>query len=237
MIFRTAQSLCFLWAVLAASLAFCQDITDAYYTEPTSRYDHAILGDAIEWGGLRLKMSRGADIQITLPKARVFEDLNPRLADLDRDGRSEVITVETDLSLGARLAIYNERGLMAATPFIGRTHRWLAPVGFGDFDQDGLIEIAYVDRPHLAKTLRIWRLNNKKLTHLQDIPGLTNHKIGWDFVLGGVKNCNNRKPEIILSDATWSKAMRISHDGAKFIQEKIAPLNKESDLDSYLICP
>src|SRR5690606_28377321 len=118
------------------------EIRAASYAGPTTRYDHGVLGDAVEWGTLVLRTDR-VTRRIVLPPDRVFEDLTPRLADLDGDGAPEVITVETDLTLGARLAIYGESGLIAATPFIGRPHRWLAPLGAADLDGDGRVEIAY----------------------------------------------------------------------------------------------
>ena len=36
----------------------------------------------------------------------------------------------------------------------------LAPLGAADLDGDGKIELAYIDRPHLAKILRIWRFDD-----------------------------------------------------------------------------
>ena len=139
-------------------------IIKAEYQAPTTRYDHGILGDAIEWGALRLTVDQCfgcaaksiREFVIRLPESRVFEDTAPRLADLDGDASPEVMAVETDINQGARLAIYDESGLIAATPFIGQTHRWLAPIGAADLDGDGLIEIAYVDRPHLARLIRVW---------------------------------------------------------------------------------
>lgn len=235
MILKWAHGALALWAMATPLTA--QTISSAQYIDPTTRYAHGILGDAIEWGGLYLTMQTGPDIKITLPQSRVFEDLAPRLVDLDNDQSPEIITVETDLSLGARLAIYDETGLVAATPFIGRTNRWLAPVGAADLDGDGAIEIAYIDRPHLAKTLRIWRFKDNELTFVQDVFDLTNHKIGWDTILGGLRTCSPNSPDLILADATWKNAMRISYSGKQFTKEKIAPLNRDRDLSKYLNCP
>ena len=44
---------------------------------------------------------------------------------------AEVIVVESDMSRGARLAIYDTVGLVSSTDFIGTPNRWLAPVGSG----------------------------------------------------------------------------------------------------------
>ena len=192
-------------------------IIKAEYSEPTTRYDHGVLGDSVEWGALRLTVDKCLDcttsmvgtITIRLPESRVFEDLAPRLVDMDGDGLSEVLVIETDLAQGARLALYDDAGLITATPFIGRPHRWLAPLGVADLDGDGNMELAYIDRPHLARTLRIWRYKERKLTHVADQPGLTNHRIGDDFISGGINVCNDQ-PQIITANANWTRLMASS---------------------------
>ena len=208
---RAALALC----VLLPSLGAAQNITSAEYTDPTTRYAHGVLGDAIEHGTLTLSLSNGRGYSITLPKSDVFEDTAPRLIDLDGDGDSEVITVQSNANLGAKLAIYDETGLIAATPNIGRSNRWLAPLGAADLDGDGIIELAYIDRPHLAKTLRIWRFENGQLTHGADLQGYTNHRIGERDIAGGIRTCNGR-PEMIVATANWSHLTAIRYDGRTF---------------------
>src|SRR6056297_1279584 len=90
-------------AVLAAQPA-AADIAAARYDSPTTRYAHGVLGDAVEWGALVLSLSNGEERRFTLPASRVFEDIAPRLADIDLDGTPEVVTVEASLANGARLA-------------------------------------------------------------------------------------------------------------------------------------
>ncbi len=92
-------------ALLIPNIGAADQISDASYIMPTKRYDHAILGDNVEWGALRLVTTLGRRLTITLPETRVFEDLAPRLADIDADGNPEVVVVETDIAQGARLAV------------------------------------------------------------------------------------------------------------------------------------
>ena len=210
--------------LLAASTASAQ-IVRADYTDPTPRYTHAILGDALEWGALKLTLADQSTVTLTLPDTRVFEDLSPRLVDVDLDGDNEVVAIESSLHYGARLSIYDATGLVAATPYIGQSHRWLAPVGAADLDGDGYTELAYVDRPHLAKKLRIWRFKNDALTEViyasdgsaQDLlssVGVSNHRIGWDYILGGIRDCGDG-PELVVGSGDWTSAwaLTLSPDG------------------------
>ena len=190
---------------VTATSACAETILSAEYAAPTDRYAHGILGDAIEWGALVIKTDTGVQT-FTLPQDRVFEDVAPRLADVDGDGFPEVVVVETLASAGAQLAVYDETGKIVATPHIGQTNRWLAPIGIADLDGDGTIEIAYIDRPHLAKTLRVWRYTGDTLVPVADLPGLTNHSIGESDIGGGIRDCGTG-PEMITANADWTKVM------------------------------
>ena len=188
-----------------ATSACAETIVSAQYAAPTDRYAHGILGDAIEWGALQITTDTGQR-NFVLPQDRVFEDVAPRLADVDGDGTPEIVVVETLASQGAQLAIYDATGKIAATPHIGRTNRWLAPIGIADLDGDGAIEIAYIDRPHLAKTLRVWRFVDGALEPVADLPGLTNHRIGERDIGGGIRDCG-QGPEMITASADWTEIM------------------------------
>ncbi|MEP5758307.1 MAG: VCBS repeat-containing protein [Litoreibacter sp.] len=178
------------------------EIVSATYVDPTDRYQHGVLGDAIEWAGIEIILANGRALKITLPETRVFEDIAPRLFDIDNDGDHEIIVVETLNTEGAQLAIYDETGKIAATPHIGMRNRWLAPIGAADLDADGYIEVAYIDRPHLTKMLRVWRFKDGTLTEISQQAGLTNHRIGETDIGGGIRHCENG-PEIITATANW----------------------------------
>lgn len=221
--------------MLAATPLSAEGVTSARYADPTDRYTHAILGDALEWGTLVMKTDAGRALRLTLPHTRVFEDTAPRLSDVDRDGEAEVIVVETDLSRGARLAIYDPDGLVAATEFIGQPFRWLAPVGAADLDGDGRVEIAYVDRPHLAKTLRIFRFASGTLTPVADYPGVTNHRIGETDIAGGIRDCGSG-PQMIVATADWSRLVALNFDGRNVRAEDIGPHDGRASFAEALGC-
>lgn len=218
-------------------------IIKAQYEDPTERYDHGILGDAIEWGTLRMtvdqcfgcetKMVR--DFVIRLPETRVFEDTAPRLVPLDDEAGPGVMVVETDLARGARLAIYTEAGLYAATPFIGRTHRWLAPIGAADLDGDGRIEYAYVDRPHLARTIRVWRIEDGVMKLVAEQSGFTNHRIGEDNIAGGIRDCGLGL-EMIVADADWRNVMAVQLRADGFSARTIGSHKGRSSFRRALDC-
>ncbi len=200
-------------ACLAAlSGAANADVTAARYTEPTTRYAHGILGDAIEFGALVMTVD-GAEVTLRLPETHVFEDVAPRLIDIDLDGTHEVMVVETKMTEGARISIYNGAGeLVAATPHIGRSNRWYSPVGAADLDGDGLVEVAFIDRPHLAKTLRVWQYDNGDFTEVAAAADMTNHRIGEADIAGGIRDCGDG-PEMIVATGNWTRLLAVRFDG------------------------
>ena len=203
---------------------------------PTDRYDHAVLGDALEWGGLDLTTASGQVLRVTLPESRVFEDVTTRLADLDGDGDREVIVVETDIARGAMLAVYDASGRVAATAPFGETHRWLAPAGIADLDGDGRIEIAYVDRPHLARELVVVRLKGAELVELARLAGLTNHRIGDRVIRGGVRDCGTG-PDLRLAEPTWTRVMRVVFQDGRLTAQPLGAISGPKGLDAALACP
>jgi hypothetical protein len=211
-------------------------IVSARYTEPTTRYAHGILGDKIEHGALELHLEGlRAHTIIRLPEERVFEDTEPRVVDVDGDGRAEVVVVETHRDQGARLAIYNARGLVAATPYIGQRNRWLAPVAAADLDGDGAVELAYIDRPHLAKTLLVWRFGAGRLTQVASLDGFTNHRIGERDIAGGLRDCGTG-PEMVVASADWQRLVGIRFTGTSLVAHDIGPHRDRRSFSAALAC-
>ena len=208
------------------------------------RYAHGVLGDAIEATELHAYSETAttpcAVQSVTLPVALVFEDTAPRLVDLDADGRPEILVVQSHRDLGAQLAVYgiasDGRGLalLATTPYIGRRHRWLAIIGAADLDGDGHMEIAYIDRPHLARTLRIWRYDADTLTEVAAATGLTNHRIGEAHISSGIRDCG-AGPDILTADTGWTRLIATRFDGQSLTARDLGPWSPES-LATALSC-
>ncbi len=193
----------------------------AAYAEPNDRYDHNIMGRIKGWGRLEVGIAPcstcdAVRVRIDQPQSRVFEDFAPRLWDITGDGLAEVVTVESDLNRGARLAVWEVRegGLhrLATTDYLGTKHRWLAPVGAADFDRDGVIELAYVEKPHLSRMLRLVRLQGDRLIEVASLAGVTNHAIGQEQVESLVRLCGGL-PEIIVLSAEGAQVLAITWDG------------------------
>jgi hypothetical protein len=66
-----------------------RDIAVAWLAGPTDRYRHGVLGDDLEATRLVVETRSGKRLQVDLPLRRVFEDLEPRLADVDGNGRTK----------------------------------------------------------------------------------------------------------------------------------------------------
>ncbi|PIW28932.1 MAG: hypothetical protein COW30_06280 [Rhodospirillales bacterium CG15_BIG_FIL_POST_REV_8_21_14_020_66_15] len=163
-------------------VAGTRNIRAAWYRRPTERYGHGVLGDAIEAGGLALRLQGGSLEILDLTTQAVFEDRAPRIVDIDGDGVDEILAVKTYTKAGAALAVIetSDRGLRQAAESepIGQPYRWLNPVGVGDFDGDGRREVAAVVTPHLGGTLTLYEWRGERLAAEHAAPGFSNHEIG-----------------------------------------------------------
>jgi hypothetical protein len=157
------------------------DIAYAWLVAPTARYAHAVLGDDLEAAGLEVLLRDGRRLRHLLT-TDVFEDLLPRVQDLDQDGRDEILLVRSNDQVGARLSVWGVRDgrlqELAVGPAIGRGRRWLNPVGAADFDGDGRSEIAYVQTPHIGGVLRIVEYRHGEMPEEYRADGFSNHRIG-----------------------------------------------------------
>ncbi|MDP1623447.1 MAG: hypothetical protein Q8M08_14030 [Bacteroidales bacterium] len=176
----------------------------ARYVDPTLRYNHGILGDKIEAGGL-LVIKNKRQYYFKLDETFVFEDLQPRLKDVDNDGELEFITIQTSLNFGASVCVYKiilDRLLpYAQSGFIGMPYRWLNIAAIDDLDGDGTIEIAWVQTPHIGGVLKISRIENDSLRVVDEIAGVSNHLNGSrNLCLSAVTSVNHLKRLYVPTD-------------------------------------
>jgi len=207
-----------------------RNIITAWFAGQTDRYGHGVLGDKLEASRLVVETAEGDQIDIVLPVNRVFEDLEPRLVDVNGDSSDEIVVIETDIQLGASLAVYGlvkgQLVRIAATPFLGRPYRWLNPVGVGDFDGDGHADIALVATPHIGGILRLYRLTGDTLSLFAEYEGVSTHRGGsTELGLGRVISAaqrdrllvpNQARRELILlewGDNGWQEHSRVALPG------------------------
>lgn len=189
-------------------------------------YDHAILGDTPEWRAVTYK---GQTFRFD---TGFIEDIAPHVADVNGDGQPEAIVIHSDFDLGARLVVLSlpDLTVIASTRHIGAHHRWMAVAGFGDFDNDGQIEIAYVDRPHLARELVFLRLEKNQLREIARQSGFSNHRIGDRVIQSAIRNCG-AGDEIVIPSADWSRLM-----AARIGRSEDLAANTAANLRRALVC-
>jgi hypothetical protein len=159
-----------------------RNIARAWLADPTGRYDHGVLGDAIEAASVVVERRDRRRETVSLEPDAVFEDLQPRIADLGGDGGDKILVVKSYLKRGSALAVIGERdgkyAVIAETPPVGAPHRWLNPAGAADFNGDGAIDIALVRMPHALGQLELWSWRGGQLEKTLEFADVTNHVIG-----------------------------------------------------------
>ena len=229
-----------LWPLLVLwPYAAGADPLTARYVDPTDAYGHGAVANG-EYAGLEVTWQGQA--HTFQYRDAVFEDTNPRLFDFNGNGTAEVVTVLSGFNDGARIAIFGVSSDVIApialgAPF-GQRNRWYAIAGIADFDGDGAAEIAYVDRPHLAKTLRFLEVTqvDDTWTLMPDgaVEGLINHHLGSAVIEGGLRDCN--QPEVVTANADWTRIMITSHDGTGYTTRDVGSYSGPDSLTAALAC-
>ncbi len=208
-----------------------RDIRAAWLAGPTGRYAHGVLGDSVEASALKVETADGATRRHELADRSVFEDLAPRLADIDGDGRDEAIVVHSYPETGAAVSLFGLRdgrlAMLAESAPVGLANRWLNPVGAGDFDGDGETEIAVVRTPHIGGILILYRWRGDRLEEIARLPGYSTHAIG-STVLGMAAVLDldgDGADDILLPDTRRSALHAVRFAGGAFDSLWTLPLS------------
>jgi hypothetical protein len=197
-------------------------------TDPTDRYRHGILGDAIEAAALTVVNVRAYGLTVkgkfTLPPRSVFEDLVPILADIDRDGRPEAIIVRSYVERGSGLIVLGWRegkliSVAESAPF-GRPNHWTNPLGAADLGGDGIPAIITVHTPHIGGVLHALRPSGGELYSAARIAGFSSHAIGsrnQDQALVADLNGNGR-PEVVIPRQSRAAIAGLEIEESRFVE-------------------
>jgi len=157
-------------------------VAKAWLADPTERYAHGVLGDAIEAATVRAQWRDGAISDFPAGDGAVFEDRTVRLADVDGDGEDDLVVVRSYLSKGSAVLALKANGgtlsVLGESEPIGQPRRWLDPIGVADFDGDRKPEIAVVTTPHIGGTLRFYGYRGGRLVEKLKSQGYSNHILG-----------------------------------------------------------
>ncbi|HMS28186.1 MAG TPA: hypothetical protein PKC80_12560, partial [Burkholderiaceae bacterium] len=91
-----------------------KDIAWAWLGTPTLRYPHKALGAPSHAATLHVLLHASSyqanlpasEVVFELPLHRVFEDRVPRLVDIDKDGRDEIVLIESDAFKGSATVVF-----------------------------------------------------------------------------------------------------------------------------------
>lgn len=211
------------------------DVKTAWLAKPTSRYKHGVLGDELEAAQLRVITRSGKTLSVELEEQRVFEDLEPRIIDMDGDKKDEIIVVESDENYGASLSVFGIKdGLLqriTASEFLGRPYRWLNPAGVGDFDADGSLDIALVATPHIGGILRLYHYNKTGLSLFAEKHDVSTHTIGsTELALAAV--VKGTPDKFLLPNQNHTSLQLIEWNNGKW--RKISTIDLPSKISSSL---
>ncbi|MFB6233745.1 MAG: hypothetical protein ABEH61_05760, partial [Haloarculaceae archaeon] len=144
----------------------------------TDRYRHRALGDGIEAGSLLVVDDRGTvEARHTVDPPAVVEAQAPIAADLDGDGRRELVVPVSDAADGARMVAFDAEGSRLAT---GPVHGsgWRHPLAVAPLGPDGQPELAVVRKPHVEHVLEFYRLDGATLSVPATLGGFRSHTYG-----------------------------------------------------------
>jgi hypothetical protein len=193
-----------------------QQFERVWLADATARYPHAVFGSSLHAESLLARSRFGDTYQVTLARDRVFEDIAPRVIDLDRDGQEEILVVESQRDQGASLAVYGvpigQRQLLrlGATPPLGQPMRWLHPLGTGDFDGDGWLDIALVETPHIGGSLVLYRYRHGQLSEFARFFGVSTHELGSRELATARVVRGRMRDHLIVPDQSWHKLLLLS---------------------------
>ena len=200
--------------------------TLATLSDPTLRYEHGVLGDAVEANSMTSIRPRGdagfESGSIAPASGGVFEQIAPFWFEIPgMDGELLAVT-ESTTEVATRVSVYSPDGkLAAAGPFIGEPFKWRHLIAAGPFGPNGEMELVDTLTPHIGGTIEFYKPNfdNGSLDIVATRTGYTSHRIytrNMDTARAGDLDGDGRWELLVPNDAyTELGAIRHEQNGAR----------------------
>lgn len=200
--------------------------TLAFLSNPTERYNHSVLGDAIEADSMTLLRpgeEENLEAGIIFPESGgVFEQVAPLWFEIPGSDRELLAVTESTPELATRVSVYSLDGsLVAAGPYIGEPYKWRHLLAAGPFGPNGEIELVDTLTPHIGGAIEFYEpdLDNGSLNIVATQTGYTSHRIytrNMDTARAGDLDGDGRWELLVPNDAyTELGAIRRTQDGSE----------------------
>jgi hypothetical protein len=184
----------------------------------TDAYDHGVLGDAAEAGGVAVVDPATPEVTAWVhpPGDSVFEGTAPIV--VEWGGETAIVATASDTEIGARVVVSALDGsIRAVGPPVGAGFRWRHQLAAAPFAADGTTELAVVRTPHVGGTVEFYRLDGDRLTIVAERSGYSSHRIGsrnLDMAAAGDFDGDGRVELLVPDDPMQSlAALRRTGDG------------------------
>ncbi len=197
----------------------------AWLGEADRRHGHDALGTGSYPGSLHALVEHEGQltaVRLDLPADAAFEDGLVRRVDLSGRGSDDIVLVAASRLAGAAIVVYGvelhgTRPVLrerARSEAVGRG-RWLNPVGFGDFDGDGRLEVVSVSTPHIGGVLTLYRYQPPHLVTLAKTGNVSNHAYGQqEQRLAAVRKRHGRVAVAIPDQSRYRvRTLSVAKDG------------------------
>jgi hypothetical protein len=194
-------------------------------TDPTTRYDHGVLGDKVEAGSVTLVETEPAPRvlrRLVLPPEIVVEGIAPLWADLSGDGKREIILTLSNDDQGAQVVVFDEAGVpLAGGSPVGQGYRWRHVVAVAPLGPDGELELVDVLTPHIGGVVEFYQFGDHRLDVSAELGEYGSHSLGsrnMDSAVVGDFDGDDRQEVLVPGQSRRTlAAIRHSADGAEEI--------------------
>jgi hypothetical protein len=188
----------------------------------SERYNHGVLGDAIEATRVTLLERHNLKLmrELVLDAPWVLEDIAPRKVRLagGRDGLlsvhagpagGQLVLIDADLNNASSLR------LAAQGPALGRVNRWMSPMVCGE-------HWLAVHTPHIGGVLHAYRQDGIHLQATRWLSGVSNHRIGSRWL--DTSSCSGQ--HLLIADQAGRHLLLIDTASNGRVLDEIAVTSK-----------